>query len=374
MKLEAVELYRFDLAFRRPVGTASGTHRRRPVGFLRLVTDAAEGWGECPAIEGGTAVDTGFGPVWSAIAGPGAARLRAAAGALDGVLPPAVQVGALFGGAGDPPVAATVEMAVLDAELRAQGEPLWRRLGVDPEVAGAGVPAGSLVGIPPDRSLDALVAAVADASAGSARVRLKIEPGWDLEPVRAVRSAFPALALQVDANGSYRLESDGPDDVSRLAGLDGAGLTCIEQPLPPGDLPALAAAAAMLETPVCLDESLTSLRRLRAALRSGACEVACIKPSRFGGLLGARRAQHECAQAGVPAFVGGFFETGFARLAHAALAGLPGFSLPGDVSDPAGYLVGDPAPYQVEGGRVWLPDEAGIAPAPRLAGPARCRA
>lgn len=371
MRLEAVELHRVDLSLRRPVGTAAGTHLRRPVAFLRLLADGAEGWGECPAIDGGTAVDLPFDAVWGALATTGVARLAAATSARGGELPPAAQVAPLFGGPDDAPVAATVEMAVLDAELRRASEPLWRRLGVDPRVAADGVPMGSLVGIPADRRPDTLVAAVAAVAGCSARVRLKIEPGWDLEPVRAVRLAFPALALQVDANASYRLGSGDLDDVARLAALDGAGLTCIEQPLPPADLTALAGAAALLGTPVCLDESLTSLGRLRDALRSGACEVACLKPARFGGLLGAARAQQVCADAGVPAFVGGFFETGFARRANAALAGLAGSTLPGDLSDPNGYLERDPVPYLSRGTRAVLHDGPGIAAAPALGAPAR---
>jgi o-succinylbenzoate synthase len=123
---------------------------------------------------------------------------------------------------------------------------------------------------------------------------------------------------------------------------------------------------------VCLDESLSSLRRLTDALRYGACEVACIKPARFGGLLGARRAQQVCAEAGVPAFVGGFFETGFARLANVALAGLPGFTLPGDLSDPAAYLDSDPVAYPSDASGWVAPyGGPGMAPVPSSGAPAR---
>jgi O-succinylbenzoate synthase len=369
VRLEAVELYRLDASFRRPVGTAAGTHVDRPVAFLRILTDAGEGWGECAAMAGGTAVDRPFGEVWDDLATSGVGRLLHAAAARGGALPPAPQIGPLYGGPDDAPVAATVEMAVLDAELRSEGVPLWRRLGVAPPAAAAGSALGSLVGIPEDRDVDALVAAVAAAGAGSERVRLKIEPGWDVEPVHAVRGAFPELPLQVDANASYRLGSGGLDDVRRLSGLDDAGLTCIEQPLPPADLTALAEAARVLESPVCLDESLSSLRRLRDALRYDACEVACLKPARFGGLLGAARAQLECLDSGVPAFVGGFFETGFARMANAALAGLEGFTLPGDLSDPAGYLDANPVPFRARGSRVVPFAGPGIAAAPALGPP-----
>ncbi len=124
---------------------------------------------------------------------------------------------------------------------------------------------------------------------------------------------------------------------------------------------------------MALDESLTSVRRLEEALRYGACEVACLKPARIGGLLAARRAQLLCAEAGVAAFVGGFFETGLARTANAVVAGLAGFTIAGDLSDPADYLDVDPAPGMVvERGEALLPSTPGLGPVPdpsRLASP-----
>jgi len=220
---------------------------------------------------------------------------------------------------------------------------------------------------------------------GFARVRLKIEPGWDVAPVAAVRRAFPALPLQVDANGAYRLPvSDGGaggtaatgspsgtgaaaavDDVRRLTQLDELDVTCIEQPLPPADLPGHAALAEILATPVGLDESLTSVRRVTDAIRYGACEVACLKPARLGGLLAARHAAEACRAAGVPAFVGGFFETGLGRTANVAVAAVSGFTLPGDLSDPAGYLVRNPVAYlTMEGGRIVVPEGPGVGARP----------
>ncbi len=383
MRLRLVELYRVDLAFCSPVTTAAGAHTRRPVAFVRVVAHEAEGWGECAALAEGTSVDPAFDAVLGALEESGVGRLLAAVAARDGELPPASQVPALFGsGPVARFVAATLEMAVLDAELHASGEPLWARLGVEEAVATAGVPVGHLVGIPKDRSVDALVARVdvLVRSASTARVRVKIEPGWDTEPLRALRDAFPSLALQADANGSYRWEvagagggrdgggrDGGLDDARRLAELDGLGLSCIEQPLPPADLAALAQLAARLDTPVALDESLTSLGRVRDALRYGACGVACLKPARLGGLLRAKTAVNACRESGAGAFVGGFFESGFARAANAALAGLAGFTLPGDLSDPAEYLA-DPERVAVypglDGALVRPFGGPGVAPPP----------
>lgn len=366
MRLEAVELHLVPLRMRLAVGTAGGVHRERPVLYVRVLTDETEGWGECSALAHGTAVDAPVDAVWRFMTERGVARLGAAARARGGELPPAGQVPGLFDTAPVPrEAAAALEMAVLDAELRVAGEPLWSRLGVAPSVATAGVPVGEVVGIPADRNIRTVVAAVAAAvERGAARVRLKIEPGWDDAPVLAVRGAFPTFPLQVDANGSY-----GSETVPRLDAIDGAGLTCIEQPLPPADLPGLARLAARLATPVCLDESLSSLRKLVDALRYQACELACIKPARFGGLLGARRAELVCLEAGIPAFVGGFFETGFGRSALAALSGLPGFTLPGDLSQPSVYLEEDPGSYDGDGSAARPFRGPGVAPAPHFREP-----
>lgn len=373
-KLEAVELFRADLRLRAPVGTANGVHDPRPVAFVRVVTAEAEGWGECAALGHGTTVDAAFADVWELLGAVGVPRLIAAAAARDGRLPPAGLVAGMYASGSAPHlVAATMEMAVLDAELRAAGEPLWRRLGAGDDAARLGAPVGRLVGIPAERSIDALVAAVGDAAPRSARVRVKIEPGWDIEPVRALRAAFPVLDLQVDANGSYRLGGEGLDDAARLGRLDEYGLACVEQPLPPRDLTALAELARRLETPVALDESLTSLGRLRDALRYGACEVACIKPARLGGILRGRAAAERCLAAGVDAFVGGFFETGLARTANAALALHRGFTLPGDLSGPCEYLeAGAPDDPGSGGGARALPfGGAGVGAVPTLGSPLR---
>lgn len=368
MRLEGVEVRWVDLRLRRPVATAAGAHLSRPVVLVRVCTEAAEGWGECGAMAAATPVDPGVDRMWTELCRAGAPRLWRASRARGGHLPEASRVTTLFGTSGPQRMAAAaLEMAVLDAELRAAGESLVARFAQEGVPPGpCRVPVGAVLGIPDDRRETSLVAAVDRlAEQGYARVRLKIEPGWDLAPIRAVRQRHPALPLQVDANGSYRLGSPGADAAERLVILDELALTCLEQPLPPADLPGHARLAELLATPICLDESLSSPRRVADAIRYGACEVACLKPARLGGLACARTALDRCRSAGIGAFVGGFFESGLGRSANAALACLPGFTLPGDLSSPADYLTDDPFSYPaVEDGAVVVGREPGVAPAP----------
>ena len=201
--------------------------------------------------------------------------------------------------------------------------------------------------------------------AGAARVRLKIEPGWELEPVRAVRADHPDLVLQVDANGSYRA---GEADVAVLSRLAEFGVLCIEQPLPPADLVAHAQLARVLPVPICLDESLSTPRRVADALRNGACAMACLKPARLGGVRATRAAHAACAAAGVPVFVGGFFEAGLGRSSNLALAARlsqDATGLVSDLGDPADYLSVDPCGYPpVVGGWVRVPTGPGVGNRP----------
>jgi len=183
-----------------------------------------------------------------------------------------------------------------------------------------------------------------------------------------VRAGHPDLVLQVDANGSYRLE---PEHLAALARLADFGVLCVEQPLPPADLVALAELAADLPLPVCLDESLSTPRRVRDALRNGSCAMACLKPARLGGVSATRSAHAACAAAGVPVFVGGFFESGLGRAANLALAARlsqDATGLVSDLGDPTGYLSLDPCGYpEVADGWVHVPSAPGVGERPGAA-------
>lgn len=217
---------------------------------------------------------------------------------------------------------AGLDMACWDLYGQQRGEPLAQLLGATVDA----VPAGVSLGIEP--TIDALLAQVSrHVDDGYRRVKLKIRPGWDLEPVRAVKNAFPGIALQVDANTAYR-----PEQEAVLAELDGQGLLMIEQPYAASDLLSHARLAARLDTPVCLDESVTTADVLRTALHLGAADVVNIKVSRLGGLGPSKTVHDLCLEAGVPVWCGGMHEFGIGRAANLALAALPGFTLPSDVS------------------------------------------
>ena len=248
---------------------------------------------------------------------------------------------------------AALEAAVLDAELRAAGTNLHRHFGAVSDSVASGVS----VGIFDD--LDTLLAAVQGyVDDGYARIKIKIEPGWDIEPTRLVRELIgPEMGLQVDANTAYTRA-----DAEHLARLDEYDLLLIEQPLPEDDQLGHAMLAAALATPMCLGESITSLTVAEDAIDCGAAEVINIKAGRVGGYLAARRIHDLCVARGVPVWCGGMLETGIGRAANAALATLPGFTLPGDISASTRFYARDIVidPITVHDGRVMVPTAGGL--------------
>jgi O-succinylbenzoate synthase len=251
---------------------------------------------------------------------------------------------------------AALEMAVLDAELRASGRSFARELGAVKDK----VPSGVSVGI--HDSVGALLETVAGyLAAGYVRVKLKIEPGWDIEPVRAVRERFGAdLLLQVDANTAYTLT-----DARHLARLDEFGLLLMEQPLDEEDVLGHAELAKVVKTPICLDESITSARTAAAAISLGACSIINIKPGRVGGYLEARRIHDVAAAHGVAVWCGGMLETGIGRAANLALGALPGFTLPGDTSASDRYYKTDiTEPFVLSDGHLDVPTGPGLGVTP----------
>ncbi|TDO34274.1 O-succinylbenzoate synthase [Kribbella sp. VKM Ac-2527] len=214
-----------------------------------------------------------------------------------------------------------------------QGVPLAKALGGTRSEVTAGVS----LGIEPTID-DLLIEVRRQVDAGYPRVKLKIAPGWDVEPVRAVRAEFPDLDLHVDANGIY---SESADHLTALVSLDEFGLTMIEQPFAPRDLLAHTRLQRAVQTPVCLDESVETLGDLETALSLESLRVLNIKVSRMGGLTVARAAHDLAQQSGIAVWCGGMHEFGIGRAANVALSSLPGFTLPSDVSASDKYYARD---------------------------------
>src|SRR5262249_31045350 len=178
---------------------------------------------------------------------------------------------------------------------------------------------------------------------GYRRIKLKIKPGWDLNIVAEVRRRYPDILLSVDANSAYTLK-----DIDRLKGLDDFDLLMIEQPLDHDDLFDHAKLQAELRTPICLDESITTLRRAEQALNLESCRMINIKIGRVGGYSQALAIHDLCYERGVPVWCGGMLESGIGRAHNLALASLPGFTLPGDISASSRYFNRDVIVPEVE--------------------------
>jgi O-succinylbenzoate synthase len=251
---------------------------------------------------------------------------------------------------------AALEAALLDYFTRLKGISLASYLGATQTRVASGVSVGIQPSI--DKLLEVVGRYVAD---GYVRIKLKIEPGRDIEPVRAVRKAFgDAMLLQVDANAAYRVE-----DAEHLARLDEFNLLLIEQPLPEEDLVGNVELAKRVRTPICLDESITTIEVARGALDIGACSIINIKPGRVGGYLEAKKIHDLCLARGVPVWCGGMLETGIGRAANLALAALPGFTLPGDTSASKRYFATDvTTPFELRDGYIDVPTGPGIGVTP----------
>ncbi|WP_394435325.1 o-succinylbenzoate synthase [Streptomyces sp. SGAir0957] len=351
MKIAGVELRRVRMPLVAPFRTSFGTQTVRETLLLRVETADGEGWGECVAMS-----DPLYSPEY--VDGCADVLRRFLVPALLGRdrLDATLVAPALAPFKGHPMAKAALEMAVLDAELRQRGVPFARELGAVRERVPCGVSVGIMDSVP--ALLDAVAGYLA---AGYLRIKLKIEPGWDVEPVRAVREEFgDAVLLQVDANTAYTLA-----DARQLARLDPFDLLLIEQPLPEDDIRGHAALARQLRTSVCLDESITSARAAADAIALGATSVVNVKPGRVGGYLEARRIHDVCVAHGVPVWCGGMLETGLGRAANVALAALPGFTLPGDTSASDRYYRTDiTEPFTLADGHLPVPTGPGLGVEP----------
>jgi len=332
-----------------PSVTSFGRTTTRHVVLVRLTdADGAVGWGEAAPLDHPYYLPDTVAGAFSVVVDHGL-PLCVRAGASTGREAAAAMApirGNTFARAG-------VESAFWALEAERAGTSLRELVGGERDR----IDVGESIGM--KRSIDATLQEVAlRLRQGYRRIKLKIGPGCDVEVVRAVRDGFGDIPLQVDANGGYSL-----DDAARLQKLDAFALLCIEQPLPFDDLLGHAELQARLETPICLDESLRSAGDVERALRIDACRNVNLKPGRVGGVTESLRVHELCVQHGVPLWCGGMLESGIGRAANLALASLPGFTQPADMS-PASVLftedLVDP-PYSVDrDGRIAVPSSPGL--------------
>ncbi len=326
MKIEKVNLYHLRMELKTPFETSFGRSTARECLLLEAFGDGLVGYGECVADR-----DPGYSyettkTAWHvlrdfllpAVTGQELESAEALQARLDFVR-------------GHPMAKAAIEMAWWDLTGKREGLSLRRMIGGEREK----VPVGVSIGI--QASPTTLVEVVSGyLEQGYQRVKIKIKPGRDVAESAAVRSAFPNLRLQVDANSAYTLEN-----AERLLALDELDLLLIEQPLAEDDLWDHSKLQARFRTAICLDESILSTRHARQALEMEACKVINIKAGRVGGLSQAIAIHDTCRGLGAAVWCGGMLETGVGRAANLALASLPGFILPGDISATERYYQQD---------------------------------
>jgi O-succinylbenzoate synthase len=355
MRLSRIELRIVRLPLVRPFRTSSSSKATIQHIVVRVETaEGAIGWGECASPADPYYCPETTGTCWHI---------------LEEFLAPAVLgrewatiddlVGLYRRVKGNNFARAGLEMACWDALARASGQPLAFLLGSTRPTIESGVS----LGIEEDvaRTFEQIDQYVEE---GYRRVKLKIAPGHDVGLVRRVRERYPELPLQVDANSAYTL-----DDIETLRQLDAFDLLLIEQPLAHDDIIDHARLQAAIQTPVCLDESIHSADDARKAIELGSCRVINIKVSRVGGLREAKRVHDLCRARGVPVWCGGMHEFGIGRAANVAIASLPGFTLPGDVSGSDKYYDEDlvEPPILAFDGEVEVPTDApGLGHEPAL--------
>ena len=317
MRIERVELRQVYLPYLAPFETSGWREEGSHALIIRLESEGITAWGEAPVGQNPFYNEENFKTAWVIQQDYLAPMLLAA-----DLESPHDATKAMARVRGNRMAKSGLEFATWDLFAKRAGRSLASLLGGTRDRVAVGVSVGIQQDIP---TLLKVVGGYIES--GYQRIKLKIRPGWDIEPTRAVREAWPQVRLQVDANSIYHLS-----DADHLAQLDEFDLLLVEQPLEHDDIVDHAKLQPRLRTPICLDESIVSPAHARWAIEMQACGVINIKPSRIGGLSDSIKV-HDLAQAaGMPVWHGGMLETGIGRTFNVALASLPNFRLPGDIS------------------------------------------
>ena len=322
MKIERINLYHVSMPLVSPFETSFGRQLERQCLILALHAEGLTGWGECVANSTpGYSYETAV-TAWHILS--------------DFLIPAVLNrdlqepediVDWMHFVRGHPLAKAALDQAAWDVTAQRDGLSLAQKLA-QPYAEGPRerVKVGVSIGIQP--SIQQTLAVIEKhLREGYGRIKLKIKPGHDLEIARSARAAFAGVPIMLDANSAYTLA-----DAPIFQAMDDLDLLMLEQPLAYEDIYDHSQLRPQIQTPLCLDESIHSADHARFALAVGACDVINIKPSRVSGWTEARKIHDLCQENDVPVWVGGMLETGVGRAAQLALASLPGFTLPGDIS------------------------------------------
>jgi O-succinylbenzoate synthase len=345
IRLQEIALREIRLRLKEPFRISSGLVTERRIMLLHLRdADGVEVWSECVAGEAPNYTSETIDTAWFAITEYVAPRVLGVEFAHPSDVHPALELNFR----GHNMAKAAIEMGMWGLCAEREGTSLSRVLGG----TRTGIETGISIGI--QSTPAALVERVGRAiSERYRKIKLKIQPGHDVEFVRAVRRAYPDAPLMADANNAYTLR-----DTDRLKQLDELDLIMIEQPLAFDDIIRHAELQRVLKTPICLDESITSVEKAEDMISLGAGRIINIKPGRVGGFAQSRAIHDLCVEKGIPVWCGGMLESGVGRAYNVALASLPGFSIPGDLSPSARYWEADVVTPE------WTMNEEGIVHVP----------
>ena len=331
MKIERIDLYHVSQPLVTPFVTSFGGEIDRQCLIVSMHSGELESWGECTAdASPGYSYET-VGTAWHILTDFLIPTLLA-----NEFNDPAALSESFAFVRGHPLAKSSLDSAAWDLAAQEAGLPLAVMLasavGVKPKRA---VEVGVSIGIQPTIE-DTMTVIEEYLRQGYKRIKLKIRPGFDLELARAARSAFPEIRIMLDANSAYSLK-----DAELFQEMDDLNLPMLEQPFRVDDIYDHSKLKSQIKTPLCLDESILSVEHARQAIELGACDIINIKPGRVGGLTEAMRVHDLCRAADVPVWCGGMLETGVGRAAQLALASLPGFTMPGDISATSRYYAED---------------------------------
>jgi O-succinylbenzoate synthase len=346
MNLDRITLTHVRVPLLEPFRISNGSVSEKDGIIVRVHEDGLAGVGEASPMAGSFYSDDTPQSVWDLLKDrlvPAILKARPA-GAAD-----AHRVLESLGGS--PFARAGIETAFWDLDAQKAGRPLYALLGGTARPIASGLAVGIY-----DTTAALLGAIEHHMREGYRRVKIKIEPGWDTEPLSEVRRQFGGIPLMVDANCAYRRE-----DIGHLASLDEFGLMMVEQPLPREDLEGHALLQRAMRTPVCLDESAEDIARVKHALALGSCRIVNIKIQRVGGLTNAKAVHDFCAAAGIPVWAGTMPELGIGSVQTLHCATLSGFTFPTDVESSQRWFVEDiiEPPITVEQGAITLPQGSG---------------